>query len=178
MDLGILVEVLVEKGYIHILGGCVVALIVLLILRKIIPETKSVSVDFSTQAARVFFEEPFQISVKVKARKKIIIEELSAYVECLTVAPEKGAPKRKKYFFTKNVLLKDVALYKNHEIEESTTIKVPEKDNDKFLPGTFTSFKGDYGVVWEVGYILKLRDSFKNIEDKKSIVAYPVTGGW
>ncbi|MGV8123980.1 MAG: hypothetical protein AB2L14_29880 [Candidatus Xenobiia bacterium LiM19] len=177
MDLGILVEVLVEKGYIHILSGCVVALIVLLILRKVIPETKAVCVECASQASRVFFEEPFGISVKVKARRKVIIEELSVFVECLTVVPEKGVPKKKTFFFTKNVLLKDVTLYRNREIEEKTTIKVPEQDKDKFLPGTFTSYKGDYGIVWEFGYIVKIFDSFNKIEEKKSIVVYPVNGG-
>ncbi len=178
MDPGIIVEVLVEKGYIHILGGCVVALVVLLILRKVIPEMKSALVEFTPSATRVFFEEPFQVNVKVRARKNIMIEELSAYVECLTVAPEKGMSKRKTFFFTKNVLLKEVTLYNKREIEEKTTLKVPEKDKDQFLPGTFTSYKGDYGIVWEVGYILKLQDSVRKIEEKKPIVVYPVTGGW
>lgn len=177
MDLGILFEVLIEKGYIHILSGCVISLIVLLILRKVIPETKAVSVEFRSQATRVFFEEPFEINVKVKARRKVLIEELSAFVECLTVTPEKGVPKKKTFFFTKNVLLKDVALYRKHEIEEKTTIKVPEMDKDKYLPGTFTSYKGDYGIVWEFGYIVKLQESFNKIEEKKPIVVYPVNGG-
>jgi hypothetical protein len=180
MDIGLIYEVLVEKGYIYIYEVSFVVLIVLLVLRKVLPPEKVVDPpDFQMKARKIFFEEHFDASIEIKARRKILIDELYFFVECFAEWPENGkSPVRKSIFFKKTSVLSRVPLYPQCSIHEGSVLTIPEKDATTYLPGTFTSPGGDYRLFWEAGFTLIIKEPFRKITETQPIAVYPVTGGW
>ncbi|MDQ7822943.1 MAG: hypothetical protein RDV48_09140 [Candidatus Eremiobacteraeota bacterium] len=178
MDFAIFYEVLVEKGYLLTLEVCAAALVLLMVMRMALPGGKPALATLKVAAHKLFFEEEFLVSIEVVAKRKITIEELALFVECLVRYPEKGTQKTKSFFFSKKVVASAVPLYPRCSFSESHALKIPEKDKDSYLPGSFTSLKGDYGVIWRAGYTMRIAESVEKIEMTHPLVVYPVTVGW
>jgi hypothetical protein len=180
MDAGLIYEVLIEKGYIYIYEACFALIIILFILKKVIPEPKVIADPvFVMKAQKVFLEESFDASIEITAKRKILIDELYFFVECFAEWPEKGpATVRKSIFFKKSSVLSRVTLYPRCSMNEGASLRIPEKDGDAYLPGTFTSLKGEYRIYWEAGYTIIVKEPYRKIREQQSLVVYPVVGGW
>ena len=169
-----LMEILVEKGYAYILGGCSIALVVLLILRSFVPKIKSVTVDHYVTKKKVALEEELEIGLRINAVKKVEIKELAFYVECLTRAPdEEGQMNRRSFFFIRKAALKNVVIYPNCMMEEKMVLQIPLKGSGGFLPGTFE--RGNYSIAWRVGYIVDFKDIAERLEKSEALIVYPVS---
>lgn len=180
MDFSIILEVLVEKGYDRILLGCVTALILLLLLKKVLPRQILVRSELKLSKTKVFMGEEFEIKVKVTARRKVKVKELAFFIECYTVAPEaRGFKKRQSYYFERKVIAKDIPLYRNHVFEERAAMKVPDSDmKDQYLPGTFSSQNRKYNIVWIAGYNIMMDEEYDKVEKSQPLVVFPVSVGW
>jgi hypothetical protein len=180
LDFSLFLEVLVEKGYLYVVEGCLAALAILLVLMHALPKRKLINTEFVISKNRLYIEEEFEVAIVVTANEKVKIQELDFFVECLTVTPDGwGSQKRKSYFFKKEIVSRDVSLYPKCTFEEKTRLKVPEKDTKgHYLPGSFKSLKKKYQIIWEAGYIVKLDDFFERTEDSLPLVVYPVRIGW
>jgi hypothetical protein len=184
-------EVLMEKGYFYIILGCVIALIVLLFLRKVLPRSTGIKALFAISSKKLYLEEEFSVRITLTALQKIKVEDLSFFVECRTHAPSADgtAGGERCIFFYREVAARDISLYPRCSFEESRKLRVPEKgllcENNQehkeepvFLPGTFSSQNGAYAIIWKSGYRIKLRESYDPVEESETIVVYPVTAGW
>lgn len=176
IDFSIVPEVLLEKGYLHILAACVFLLIVLLIIRKFLPKEKLVDIKFDLPQDRIFLMQPVEVAAEIVARKKVTIEEFCFYAECIAISPDQyGHSRRLSYYFDKNVVLTGVVLYPKLRVSESSVITIPEKDKSrKNLPGSFVSSSKQYAIVWEIGCSLSVRDDIVKTEIKKPVIVYPV----
>jgi hypothetical protein len=188
MDMSVVTEVLIEKGYLTILSSCIIFLILLLILRKVIPRTQGVKALYEVKVKKVFLEEEFEVKITLTAGRKVMIEELAFFVECFILGPGAGS-QGISCFFHKEVAAKDMPLYPRCTLDETRKIMVPLRGVTKFqeessrkqetcLPGTFSSLNGHYAIQWKTGYRIKLRESYEPIEGTEAIVVYPVAAGW
>lgn len=181
MDLSLIMEVLRDKGYMPILEGCVAAIVLLLMIRYLAPGLRPgrLKIDYSITKEKLFLNEEFEVRLDITARKKAMIEELAFYVECLLViAPGGSKPKRKSYYFDKHIVNKSLAIYPRCSVQETLKLKIPERFKEGYLPGTFTSLKGEYSIEWNAGYSIKLDDSYEYVKGNKKIRVFPATAGW
>jgi hypothetical protein len=180
MDATLIYEVLLEKGYIYIYEACFAFLFILLILKKVLPQPPVVEAPvFTMRAHKLFLEEGFDASIEITAKRKILIDELYFFVECFVEWPNQSKRQVKKsIFFKKTSLLSRVPLYPKCSIHEGSLLRVPERDKDRYLPGTFTSSRGNFRIYWEAGFTLIIKEPFRKIMEKQAITVYPVTGGW